>query len=219
MIKPYGFKMRDLTDLAAFIKSGGLDGGTLTDGLKVYAIKSGKAFGSVRNLYYALAKYAKSDAAFSAEHLCGKQITVAKPREFSQEEKSLLNKMKEQVKRGVSVRAAAFSVAGGDAVKALRFQNKYRNISKGAPANKAPLFTAKDYARDFSFFRLKKEINALIERLSSEAAKENAALKKEIFVLRSENRTLYRKLREKERGAADYFSRFAALPRPSESER
>ena len=219
MTKPYGFKMRDLTALAEFIKGGGLNGGTLTDGLKVYAIKSGKAFGSVRNLYYALAKYSKSDAAFSAEHLCGKQIKVAKPREFSQEENSLLNKMKEQVKRGVSVRAAAFSVADGDAVKALRFQNKYRNLCKKAPAKTPPPFLAESYACDFSFLRLKREINALIERLSGEAAKENAALKKEIYVLRSENQILYRKLREKNHGAAEYFSRFTALPRPRESER
>ena len=219
MTKPYGFKMRDLTCLAEFIKSGGLDGGTLADGLKVYAKKSGKAFGSVRNLYYALAKYAKADAAFSAEHLCGKQIKVAKPQAFSQEEKSLLNKMEERVKQGVSVRAAAFSVACGDAVKALRFQNKYRNMRKKAPAKNQPPFHTESYASDFSFLRLKREINALIERLSGEAAKENAALKKEIYVLRSENQILYRKLREKKHGAADYFSRFAALPRPRESGR
>lgn len=60
-------------------------------------------------------------------------------------------------------------------------------------------------AKDFVIIRLKKEIDKLADKLSENLKKENAALKKEITVLKSENARLYRCLRVKNGGFAGGF--------------
>lgn len=220
MEKPYGYKTEDMIAFAEFIASGGLKGKPLAQGFRDYAALSGKAAGSVRNLYYALAGFSRKNAEFTAKYLGGKTLKVDKSEKFSVEESKILEKIAEFTARGVSVRRATVCLAGGDAKKALRYQNKYRNelkraamaedyCAKGGESQGGVDFTA----REFVTARLKKEINRLADRLAFELKRENAALISEISALKAENGRLYERLNGKEGRAAGYFGRNAAASR------
>lgn len=204
MVKIYGFKTDDLEKLADFINNGGFRGGSLTAGFKAYAEKTGRAQGSVRNLYYALAKLSRENPDFTRKFLNGKPIAVDKPIRFSEEENSLIEKLKEYKKQGVSVRKATLLIANGDAKKALRLQNKYRtaetSIKMGTiePEN---TFVKEDFLR----LKLKKEIDGLVDRIAASVRKENEDLKKQILLLKAENRKLYRERSNRESFAKGYF--------------
>lgn len=211
MNKPYGYKKGDLIALSEFIEKGGFCGKSLTGGFKAYAEVSGKATGSVRNLYYALAKYSAEDKDFTDKYLNGKPISVSKNEKFSREEKDVMDKISEYVKLGMSVRKATISLADGDAKKALRFQNKFRANARaekrvingsGDKTGNRPVVGAKNNLIE----KLKKEIDMLADRLSLSLKRENAALKREIIVLKAENARLYKRLNPKTKGALDYFS-------------
>lgn len=73
--------------------------------------------------------------------------------------------------------------------------------------------------QNFMVKRLKREIDALILRLSGEAARENVALKREILALRAENRRLYRELAEKPDKTAGYFGQAEGIERLRFTER
>ena len=74
MEKIYGYKESDMTELAEFLR--GRKNETLTKTFEAFAQSSGKAKGTVRNLYYALAKLSASDKRFCDEHLGGKALKV-----------------------------------------------------------------------------------------------------------------------------------------------
>ena len=129
MEKPYGYKESDVIALAEFIKGGEFLGKPLSEVFKEYAKKSGKSAGSVRNLYYALAKFSRENEKFTAEYLGGKPVSVEKPDGFSaEEERDLISKIENYKKNGTSVRKATLLLARGDAKLALRFKNKYRSV-------------------------------------------------------------------------------------------
>ena len=206
---PYGYRESDFIALSEFIVKGGFGGRSLSDGFKAYASVAGKAAGSIRNLYYALAKFSRENAEFTAKYLGGKQLKVEKGETFSpEEEKNLLNAINGYKERGVSVRKATMTLAGGDAKKALRLQNKFRTATRAGKFygnNSDDKQTG--VVKDFLTKRLKKEIDLLFDRFLVSANKENAALKKEIFNLKSENERLYKEVYGKSKGAMAYFSK------------
>ncbi len=221
MKKVYGYKEKDLISLAEFLQTRG--GGTLTSTFKEFATQSGKRVGTVRNLYYALAKLSASDEEFCKEHLGGKAIRVAIAKPFcEQEEKALLKKILCAIKEGKSVRKGISELACGDAKKELRYQNKYRSLIK----NKKELVkeavkeikeetgvtvTIEDKKRKLSApspvqtERLKREIDGLVERIAFSARKENRLLKERIQKLEEENANLSEKLRIKRYAAEGFF--------------
>ncbi len=132
MEKIYGYKERDIVGLAEFLKSRGSE--SLTKVFESYALKYGKAKGTVRNLYYALAKLSKEDQRFCQEYLGGQPISVSPIIEFDDgEERSLIKKIISAKCDGKSVRRAINDLAEGDSKRALRYQNKYRNAIKNKP--------------------------------------------------------------------------------------
>lgn len=214
MIKPYGFKSGDLKELAKFISGGGFSANSLTENFRNYALKTGKACGSVRNLYYALAKLSRDDADFSREYLGGNPLTVERPDRFSREENELIGKIKEYKAQGVSVRKATFLLANGDPKKALRLQNKYRSSENVKNASYISPINADGSSREaaeqtiregFLRLRLKKEIDGLVDRIAVSVRKENEDLKRQVMILKAENRKLARELSERSRSATGYF--------------
>lgn len=216
MNKPYGYKEKDLVALAEYIKGGGFGGKSLSRNFKEYAAAAGKAAGSVRNLYYTLAKFSQENAEFTREYLGGKPLSVGKSEKFSEDEKSVIGKIAEMKARGVSVRRATICLAGGDVRKALRYQNKYRNsVKKTQPAGGYCGESVGNtvHTERFLFERLKREINGLADRLSSELKRENSALLRRITVLEAENGRLRSRLNAKEGRIAEYFSERAGRVR------
>lgn len=210
MNRPYGYKEKDLIALAEFIVKGGFSGKSLSQGFKDYAAITGKAAGSVRNLYYALAKFSNENAEFAEKHLGGKPVKVEKSEKFSEEENGIVSKIAEFKSRGVSVRRATICLAGGDAKKALRYQNKYRNALKLSEKQKARESDAQILPTEKFFVkRLKAEINKLADRLAAGYKKENAKLIRQLAALKAENERLYRRLNGSNGGVIGYFNRNA----------
>ena len=210
MNRPYGYKEKDLIALAEFIVKGGFSDKPLSQGFKDYAAITGKAAGSVRNLYYALAKFSNENAEFAEKHLGGKPVKVEKSEKFSEEENGIVSKIAEFKSRGVSVRRATICLAGGDAKKALRYQNKYRNALKFSEKQTASESDAQILPTEKFFVkRLKAEINKLADRLAAGYKKENAKLIRQLAALKAENERLYRRLNGPNGGVIGYFNRNA----------
>ena len=201
MYKVYGFKEEDIKDLAGFLKNNNFS--TLTKLFSAYAKYSGKATGSVRNLYYALVKTANNDKEFCREYLGGKPIAVGKTVKFDKtEETELLKKVFLGIKNGDSVRKTINAIAGDNGKTALRLQNKYRSLLrskrelvKEVSENvgiKPPKTSVADKERFSSAAenRVKKEIDVLINRISAKIKAENCRLRERIMCLESENRKL-----------------------------
>ncbi len=221
MKKVYGYKEKDLIALAAFLQTRNDE--PLTSTFKRFAEQNGKSVGTVRNLYYALAKLSESDECFCAERLGGKPIRVTTAKPFGEEEeKELLKKILCGIKDGKSVRKRISELACGDAKTELRYQNKYRSLIK----NKKELVdeTIKEIKeetgvtvnvrkknRKFSApspvqtERLKREIDGLIERISFSVRRENELLKGRVKKLEEENAALSEKLRIKSYAAEGFF--------------
>lgn len=221
MKKIYGYKEKDLISLAAFLQT--RNGESLTAVFKMFAKQSGKSVGTVRNLYYALAKLSESDESFCAEYLGGKPIRVTPAKPFcADEERELLKKILCGIKDGKSVRKRISEIACGDAKKELRYQNKYRSLIK----NKKELIaetvkeikeetgvTVNVVKKDCKFAeispvqaeRLKMEINGLVERIAFSTRRENELLKERIKKLEEENAALSEKLRIKSYAAEGFF--------------
>ena len=196
MQKIYGYKEKDVKGLAEFIT--GRKRGALTEAFGEYAEMTGKARGTVRNMYYALAKLSAKDKAFCDEYLGGKPLEVEKIVTFgAEEEKELITSVVKEI-------------TGGDAKKSLRFQNKYRGIMKNKPEliesvrkelaaqGELPLRTYDKRAfkvvsrgtgalPETQLRRLKAEINGLMMRVAAGIRKENAVLKDKLAALEIEN--------------------------------
>lgn len=197
----YGYKEKDVIGLAEFLQK--RNGGTLSKAFSEYSKISGKSQGTVRNLYYALAKKSKQDKEFCKQYLSGKSFTVSTVLAFTdQEEFNLIKEIITQKIKGKSVRSVILSLAGEDNRLALRYQNKYRNVVKNKPemiknilkdlniSDNASGYEIKKTSYDNSLSVLKNEINKLVERISEQVRKENHKLKAEIVRLTKQNQML-----------------------------
>lgn len=199
MSKIYGYKEKDVKELYGFLKEN--EGKPLTEIFRLFGEKQGKSKGTVRNLYYAMAKKSKEDESFFREFSGGTILSVKKNEKFdSLEEKELIDKILALKEKGKSVRSAVNYLSGGDAKLALRYQNKYRSVmakgrlisarSRGAKALLKKI-RLPDGIKDAGFSEenlivLKAEINALYDRLFSGLKKENEYLKSKVAALEKE---------------------------------
>ncbi len=189
MEKVYGYKERDLIDLAKLVKN--RNGKNLTQIFKDYAIKSGKATGTVRNIYYALVKLSERDEQFTKEHLDGKPLTAGKIRPFEKEQEAWLIQTVDKARaQGRSVRSVINEMSNGDVKLALRYQNKYRSAltkqRENDKLNSGAIIDGVNFSKA-TVIKLKKEINGLIEKIALSLRKENSHLKSRIDFLEKEN--------------------------------
>ena len=209
MEKIYGYKEKDVIQLAKFINE--RKDLTLTKTFNEFAVEHGKSKGTVRNLYYALAKLSNKDQEFCDKYLNGQPIFVSEVENFSKEqEKELVKKVLLLKHQGKSVRNAINLLANGDAKLALRYQNKYRNFIKSKKSDldiilkeikteqgieiELPSQEKQDYFNEIQLKRLKAEINGLVSRISEDLQKENQMLRERINFLQNENLKLNRLL-------------------------
>ncbi len=202
MEKIYGYKEKDVVGLAQFLS--GKENQPLSRTFEEYAMISKKAKGTVRNLYYALAKLSQTDRRFCDKYLGGKSLTVNKIVEFSDcEERQLIKKILLAKNDGLSVRSEIMRLSGGDGKIALRLQNKYRNAVKNKPELieevkkdlissgvkfKERYTCSKEYPLNGGQFeKLKNEINNLVAKISVKIQRENEFLKERVALLEREN--------------------------------
>ena len=202
MDKIYGYREKDIIGLAQFLKD--RSGNSLSKIFEQYGAENSKAKGTVRNLYYAVAKRSVTDQEFCQKYLDGKPLSVGKIIEFApDEEKELIKKVILAKADGKSARSAIMEISGGDAKIALRYQNKYRNAlknkqhlinevveelnSSGQQVSNPLRRTEFDYVSEENFVKLKSEINNLIARIAIKEKRENEFLKEKIILLEKEN--------------------------------
>ena len=210
MEKIYGYKEKDVIGLAKYLSE--RKNKSLTEMFESYGLMIGKAKGTVRNMYYALARYCNEHPEFCAEYLGGKPINVGKIVEFDKtEERELVKKILLAKKEGKSARSIITELAGGDMKTALRYQNKFRNavrnntrlvaeiiseIRSDDVNNQPAAADMRDVERtgriipDAQFKKLRNEIDNLVGRISLKLRRENAYLKDRINSLELENMRL-----------------------------
>lgn len=219
----YGFNKKDALSLIEFIKN--KKGESLSSIFEKYAKVSGKAKGTVRNLYYTISKLSNQNKEFCKKYLGGCPISVEEKVEFLPcQERALLKQIILKRADGVSVRKAVKDLAMGDEKLALRYQNKFRSTlksnaslvneivseikkSKGEVEIKLTRKNKEPKFNEVLVGRLKKEINSLFERTFIELKKENALLREEIISLNEKNAKLRKLLygNEKSNAVAEYF--------------
>lgn len=190
----------------AFIQRIKTHKGSLTMLFKEWAMETGKAQGSVRNLYYALAEKSKTDKEFCAKYFDGTPLLTTKSETFTKQEESLLMKtIGEGKKQGRSVRSIILQMANGDVKKALRFQNKYRNYARqSCPSAKTESVIE---SKQKEYLIIKKSIDDLIKGIALSIRKENEILKDKIMILQTENMSLRAKMIKNtpNKSALDFF--------------
>ena len=194
MEKIYGYKRTDVIGLANFINA---TGESLPSKIfEGYAVQTGKAQGTVRNLYYALIKHCKTNKDFCNKYFNGNPPKAESPLSFTCEQEDwLLEKVVSGVESGKSVRSITYELAGGDAKLALRYQNKYRSLLVSKPQKVAALSCklkkqsppVSQLIPESLIFKLKKEINGLVEKISQKTKKENDYLRARNTFLQAEN--------------------------------
>ncbi len=201
MKKLYGYKEKDILGFINFLKT---HKGSMTTAFSVYAKKVGKSKGTIRNMYYALAKTTKEDESLQNKYLNGNALSVSKIIAFSkEEEKELVKQILILKGQGLSVRRAVYQLANNNVKLALRYQNKYRNLLlnkalveevlkeiKLSSPNTPTFGLPKKIVKDGGLEKLKAEIDGLVERISVKLQKENKYLKERIAVLELENSKL-----------------------------
>ena len=217
MEKIYGFKQKDLEQFAKFISKNQQI--KPTEIFKNYAKISGKAVGTIRNLYYAVAEYCKKNQQFCQTFFNGKGIEISEISPFSKDEEIvLLENIFTLIKKGLSVRKAVNQLAENNVKLALRYQNKFRSIKKNNPklfyeiANKHQVniknskeqknidLTLCSNKNSKNISNLKQEINALVEKISVNIKKENIILQEKVKSLQNENLCLLKLLYEQNEG-------------------
>ena len=203
MSKIYGFKESDVKRLFDFLQKN--EGLPLTEIFLKYGIKYGKSKGTVRNLYYAMAKKSREDKKFRDEFLGGRIFEVKVNLKFGENEGRLLvEKILQGRAQGKSVRKVVNEMAGGDKRLALRFQNKFRSETKYG-RTKPAFAIAGACVPDGYLTGLKREINGLYDRLFNKLKKENEELKKSLAIEQLKNKKLSQTLKEGS-GALSFFS-------------
>ena len=203
MSKIYGYKEKDIISLAEFLTL--RKGKPLSETFEIYGETYGKAKGTVRNLYYALAKLSNTDKEFCDKYLGGSPLLVGKIESFSdEEEKTLVKSVLLGQMDGRSARSVIMQLSNDDGKLALRYQNKFRNALKNKPHLIAEIVKEiKDEGGDILNYkeqkiptsivpekqmeRLKSEINALVGKIALKTKKENDRLKERIIALEKEN--------------------------------
>ncbi len=202
MDKLYGYKEEDVISLIEEINSRGNK--PLSTLFLEYSLKHNKAKGTVRNMYYAIAKRSLESKEFCDKYLNGTPILVDKIVEFNDvEERELLKRILEGKAEGRSIRSVILSIAGNDTKLALRLQNKYRNEVKtnkplildiineinadGEKIKQETLYEKKSTVSEFQLKRLKNEIDKLVLKISGKLRKENEFLRERITALELEN--------------------------------
>ncbi len=201
MEKIYGYKEEDLIGLVEKIRE--RKNKSLTQVFSEYAISSGKAKGTVRNMYYALVKACERDGGLKQKYFNAVTPSVAKIVEFKPcETRALIKAILSAKLEGKSARSVIMKLSGGDVKLALRLQNKYRSEIRNDGVLVAEIMKELNYDEksfneekkqvktlisDVKLERLKREIDALVERLSSRALKENDRLKERVSALELEN--------------------------------
>ncbi len=205
MQKLYGFREKDVITLIDKLKE--RKGASLTQVFLEVASLLKKSKGTIRNMYYSVAKLSIESEEFRNEYLGGEKLFVFKPTPFTKKEESaLLSEIKKGKENNISARKVILKMANGDEKLALRFQNKYRNIKAQGGASE-DLYNAEEKASKFYLAKLKREINGLVEKIAEKTLKENEILKQRVTVLEKENAELYKKLNliDENKGAKDYF--------------
>ncbi len=121
--------------LADFVARGKKEGKNLSELFSEYAKKTGKAKGSIRNLYYEMVAKTQKNPHLKARLWGEEDFSVQKKQTFTgAEEEGLLLRLFTLKRKGVSVRAALSLLAEGNPTLALRYQNKYRNLLTKNPS-------------------------------------------------------------------------------------
>lgn len=220
MDKIYGFKQDDVKKFIKYLDR--RNGQPLTQVFSDYAKSHGKSKGTVRNMYYAVARRSQEDKDFSDKYLGGRQISVQKVAEFNaDEERSLIKSVLEGKKTGKSVRSVINEMACGDKKLALRYQNKYRNALKSkqtliaevaeeinAKTGENTPYEATAATQEMQIKRLQNEINGLLDRLTGKLKKENEYLRIRLNKVEIENLRLRKALYGDDSGkTAEYFKK------------
>lgn len=221
MEKIYGYKSEDVIALAQYLKE--KKGRSLSSVFESFASKQGKAKGTIRNLYYALAKKSVEDKEFCQKYFDGIPLKVSRGETFKKdEENELIKKVIAGHLEGRSVRSIIIELAKGDAKLALRYQNKFRNAVKNKPelikemisitakngqtldltAKRQPIFSV---TNESQVKRLKSEIDNLISKISASLKKENERLKARLITLETENKRLISILYQRQPADAKNF--------------
>lgn len=191
MKKVYGYKEKDLSGLIEFLEENKSKNKSAC--FSEYAVISGKAKGTVRNMYYALMKNSLVDEELKNIYIKDKKLRVNSSKPFSIAEEDRLVKYVLNAKReGVSVRKATADLSNGDMKLALRYQNKFRNILKkdenlrkefyGERTEKEFYYTekVKSIVSTAVFDALVSEITSLIRKISFDVEEENEFLRKKL---------------------------------------
>ena len=182
--------------LASFIARGKKDGKNLTELFTEYAKKTGKAKGSIRNLYYETVAKTQENPTLKNRLFGDEEFTVQKKQTFSkEEEKGLLIRLFTLKRKGVSVRSALAELSKNNPALALRYQNKYRNLLTKNPelVLSAVERVKKETGYCFNPYEKRKaetlpvkqpKTSALAQKLNR-LKKENARLKEQLFLAES----------------------------------
>ncbi len=199
MDKINGYAAGEAAELLETIEAGKKEGKTLTSLFAYYGRLHGRASGSVRNYYY---KLLHSEDEQAKRLLAGHRLRAARIRPFTEEEtEEMLTRILRERSRGSSVRRAIAVACGGDQKKALRYQNKYRNLQKKQPeriaaaAGRLGLAVPVSRPQPAPVKRLEQEINALYDRLALTLRQENERLREAVRRLTEENELLRRAAR------------------------
>ena len=202
MSKLYGFKEQDILALAEFLSKKNYT--SLSSAFEKFSAINGKACGTVRNLYYAVAKKSKEDKEFCKKYFNGNKLYTNDILEFYPcQTHALVKQIIKKNMQGKSVRCAIKEIANGDTVLALRFQNKFRNqqrlypemvekireqvsLELGIKQNKFEITLDKE-KNSVLIRKLKNEINTLFDKSFSSLKAENVALKKKVYALQKQN--------------------------------
>jgi hypothetical protein len=197
MNKIYGFRENDLIALAKMVRDKG--NLPLSKVFESYAIKSNKAKGTIRNLYYALVRLSSLDKEFCLKYLGGKPIEAKPIIEFNKDdERELVKRVLVGKKQGRSVRSVIMEMACGDGKLALRYQNKFRNAVKfkhnlvnellaETSGDITLLSGKKEKNTRYSLDKVIREIDAIIVKEGSKISEENRILRARIKELEQEN--------------------------------
>ncbi len=222
MEKIYGYKREEVINLCEMIKSN--PNYSPSKIFTEYSIISGKSKGTIRNMYYALAKLSNNDVEFCNTFLDGKPLEIGKIEGFSSgEDIGLVKKIVELKHKGFSVRKAVLRLADGNDKLALRYMNKYRSTIKAKPqiidqvvnelglkdeSSKPSTSPMQNIISEVQFKRLKNEINNLVNKISDKVRKENEYLKQRVCVLELQNLKLNNMVYgDKSNSALKFFTR------------
>lgn len=190
MNKINGYTVEEADSLVKYVCEGKMKGKTLTKIFEEYAVKTGRAKGSVRNYYYALLK--KSDDENVKKVLNGTRLKAESIKPFTDEETDkILRAILTEKSKGVSVRRAVLNLSGGDDKLMLRYQNKYRNVLAKQPERiKAMMSECGLTPTDEGQKRIEDRINELYDDMTAALKGENERLAALVRRLSDENRLL-----------------------------